>query len=115
LVYTDLRGVEELLELDELRAIPDAALREQVDQIGFGALLDMLADPIAEVRWGAGRILAVAGDARGVPAFCDWLQHHPRMTANADKLMAALLGRDWRDLCESGSPTSQPSPGEGGR
>ncbi len=83
--------------------------------IDFDLLLLMLNDPHDQVRWGAGRILAVAGDARGLPAFCDWLQHNVRMSANADKLMTPLFGPDWRDLCASGSATRPSSPGDGGR
>jgi hypothetical protein len=87
-----------------------AELRPTVEQIA-----SMVTDADARVRWGAGRILAVAGDARGLPAFCDWLQHNARMSANADKLMTPLFGPDWRDLCASGSATRQSSPGDGRR
>lgn len=82
--------------------------------IPTGELLSMLFDPIDQVRWGAGRILAVAGDARGLSAFCDWLQHNPRFTANANKLMTDLFGPDWRTHCASGSATSQPGQRDGG-
>jgi hypothetical protein len=73
------------------------------------ALLEMLHDPADEVRWAAGRILAVAGDERGLPAFCDWLQVNPR-APRADQMMIDLFGPDWRKRCESGSATSQPGP-----
>ena len=42
-------------------------------------------------------------------------QHNPRLMPNADKLMKALFGPDWRDLCASGSSTSQSSTSDGGR
>ena len=87
-----------------------ATLRPSVEQV-----LAMVKDPDERVRWGAGRILAAAGDTRGLPALCDWVQHNPRLMPNADKLMKALFGPDWRDLCASGSSTSQSSTSDGGR
>ncbi|MGD8451128.1 MAG: hypothetical protein PVJ57_04865 [Phycisphaerae bacterium] len=62
------------------------------------SLIALLADPVPEVRWAAGRLLAVAGDARGVPAVIEWLQHEPGRTAVAEKLFSYLYGPEWRDL-----------------
>lgn len=90
-----------------------AAFREQL-WMSVNDLVAMLSDPIDQVRWGAGRILAVAGDERGLPAFCDWLQHNPRFTSNANKLMTDLFGPDWRTHCASGSRASQPGQRDGG-
>ena len=77
-------------------------------------LVVMLTDPIDEVRWGAGRILAVIGDVRGMSAFCEWLKHNPRRVEAANELMTTLYGANWRQLCASGSAASQPGAGDGG-
>ena len=98
-------GVHTPLTLDELRD----ELQLSVDRV-----VGMLDDPIDEVRWGAGRILAVAGDPRGLPAFTEWLRQHPARRKAADQLMTPLFGPDWRQLGESGGATSQPGAGDGG-
>jgi hypothetical protein len=87
----------------------DWAVRLSPDDLA--ALLD---DPIEQVRWGAGRILAAAGDARGLPVFREWLQSHPRRTADADAVMSGIYGPEWRELHARSSPTGQPGAGDGG-
>ena len=87
-------------------------LRKQL-WLSVDDLATMLSDPISEVRWGAGRILAVAGDERGLPALREWLKHNPRFTPLADKLMIDLYGPDWRSRSARGSATSQPGPRNG--
>jgi hypothetical protein len=88
---------------------PNWAARLSSDDLA--ALLD---DPIEQVRWGAGRILAAAGDARGLPVLREWLQSHPRRTPEADAVMSGIYGPEWRDLHARSSPTGQPGPGDGG-
>lgn len=87
-------------------------LRKQL-WLSVDDLATMLSDPISEVRWGAGRILAVAGDERGLPALREWLKHNPRFTPLADKLMIDLYGPDLRSRSARGSATSQPGPRNG--
>jgi hypothetical protein len=71
-------------------------------------LVTMLDDEIPEVRQAAGRILVVAGDPRGFPAFCEWLKPDPRLPPAAEEILTELHGPDWRSRCESSRPTSQP-------
>jgi hypothetical protein len=107
--------------LDALQPIPDELMPLSSEDIAAELvptreqLLALLADADTRVSSNAGRILAVSGDVRGIPAVCRWLQWNPRMTASAGKLMTALFGPDWRDLGESGSATREPGPGDGGR
>lgn len=68
-------------------------------------LITMLDDEIPEVRMGAGRLLALTGDPRGIPAFCEWIDQNPRRAHIAEQLLTDLYGPDWRSHCESGSPT----------
>jgi hypothetical protein len=65
-------------------------------RIDGALLLSVLSDPNAKLRWAAGRILTVAGDARGLPAFREWLQAHPRIPLDAEKMLTDLFGPDWR-------------------
>jgi hypothetical protein len=82
---------------------------------GVGQVVAMLTDTNERVRWGAGRILAAAGDPRGLPALCDWVRHNPQLIPNTDRLMTALFGPNWRALGASSRPTSEPSPSDGRR
>ncbi len=77
--------------------------------VPLGALL---ADPEPEVRWGAGLLLAIIGDARGLPAFCDWTRHVPHGPEHVDRMMTDLFGPDWREHCESRNTTRQPGEGD---
>lgn len=77
-------------------------------------LPDMLSHPLPEVRQAAGRILAVCGDARGVPGVCEWVAANPRFAPRAAHVMTDLFGPGWRELCESGGTTRPASPGDGG-
>ncbi len=112
---------QRLLMLDALQPIPESLAPLTAEEIAAELiptreqLLMLLGDADPRVSWGAGRILAVSGDACGVPPVCHWLQWNPRMAPSADRLMTALFGPDWRDLGESGSPTREPGPGDGGR
>ena len=49
------------------------------------------------VRWAAGRILTVAGDPRGLPAFREWLKAHPRIPPDAEKILTDLFNPEWRN------------------
>jgi hypothetical protein len=82
--------------------------------IPLADLTTMLSDPIREVRWGAGRIFAVAGDRRGLPALREWLKEHPARAKACDELMTPLFGPNWRSDVESGSATSPPRARDGG-
>jgi hypothetical protein len=55
-----------------------------------------ISDPHEKARWAAGRILTVARDARGLPAFREWLTAHPRIPSDAEKMLTDLFGPDWR-------------------
>ena len=109
-----LAGESRQLFVDAVHAplTPDE-LRDEL-RLSVERIVGMLDDPIAEVRWGAGRILAVAGDRRGLPAFTEWLRQHPARRRAADQLMTELFGPEWRQLGESGGATSQPGAGDGG-
>lgn len=94
-------------QVGPVRAIDiDEALRAEL-RIELERIEAMLNDPIDEVRWAAGRILAVCGDERGLPAFREWLQTTRGLTPEVDKLIADLFGPNWRDACESGGTTRQ--------
>lgn len=84
--------------------LPTAALMRDWSRyvsLAQGTLVDLLDDEAPRVRWAAGRILAVAGDARGLPAFGEWLRReHRRRNRPADLLMTALHGAEWRTLAE---------------
>jgi len=67
-------------------------------------LLDMLSDPLPEVRHGAARILAVAGDERGLKVFCKWLRPACVDNAATEELLSELYGPDWRQGVESCDP-----------
>ncbi len=78
---------------------------------GLESFLD---DTIPEARWAAGRILAAAGDPRGLPALCEWLNTtRNRLPPQAVRMLDDLHGPDWRSNCASGSATSQPGAGDG--
>lgn len=59
-------------------------------------LAEMLNDPVDRIRWGAGRILAVCRDERGLPAVAEWLDRDANAPASAVELMSELFGADWR-------------------
>lgn len=98
---------------EPIRALGDAELAEQL-RLTPEELREMLSDPIDEVRWGAGRMLAIAGDARGIPAVCEWLAANPRWAGLMDELMRDLYGPGWRAFGESRGAASQPGEGGGG-
>lgn len=112
---------QRLLMLDALQPIPGDLAPLTPEDVAAELvptserLLALLDDADTRVSWSAGRILAVSGDPRGVPAVCRWLQWNPQMVTCADKLMTALFGPDWRDLCESGSPARESGPGDSRR
>ncbi|MBP7746510.1 MAG: hypothetical protein KA383_10275 [Phycisphaerae bacterium] len=66
-------------------------LRPPLEQV-----LSLLTDLREKVRWAAGRILTVAGDRRGLPAFREWLKAHPNIPPGATQMLAELFGPDWR-------------------
>jgi hypothetical protein len=70
-------------------------------------LSELVRDPDADLRWAAGRILAVCRDRRGLPAVHERLRDRPREMQEADRLMQDLFGPDWREALESGSATRQ--------
>jgi hypothetical protein len=74
----------------------------------------LLYDPVAQVRWAAGRLLVLAGEPAGVPAVCDWLGHQPVHRQAAEGVLTAIFEERWRGFCESGSPASEPGAGDGG-
>lgn len=96
------------LERGELRPINAAdlvgALPPQL------ALLDRLADPNPAVRQAAGRLLAVCGDARGLPGLHEWLRAHLRFSTPANTLMTTLFGDDWRTRDASSRPARDARP-----
>lgn len=59
-------------------------------------VLSLLTDSREKVRWAAGRILTVAGDRRGLPAFREWLAANPRIPPGAMQMLTELFGPDWR-------------------
>lgn len=71
-------------------------------------LLDRLGDPNPAVRQAAGRLLAVCGDARGLPGLHEWLRAHLRFSGPVNTLMTALFGDDWRTRDASGGPARDP-------
>jgi hypothetical protein len=107
---------QRLLMLDALQPIPGDLAPLTPEDVAAELvptseqLLALLGDADTRVSWNAGRILAVSGDSRGVPGVRRWLQWNPQMATCADKLMTALYGPDWRDLCESGSPARESGP-----
>ena len=75
------------------------------------ALVDMLTDPIPDVRWGAARLLVISGDANALPVFCECLRTGP-YAPGTDVVMTSVFGPDWRTRGESGSTTRGASPGD---
>ena len=65
--------------------------------IALNELRQMASDPIPQVRRGAGRILAVAGDPRGLPAFREWVKTKRKLPPTAEKMLTDLFGPNWRD------------------
>jgi hypothetical protein len=96
---------------ETFQAFTPDALQSQLT-IGVDELLDMLESPVGPVRWAAGRIFVVAGDRRGLAAFCDWLATHPR-APGAEDLLADLFGPQWRAYCESRRATGKPGERHG--
>ncbi|MBU0637984.1 MAG: hypothetical protein KKB50_03905 [Planctomycetes bacterium] len=74
----------------------------------------LLTDPVPQVRWAAGRILAVCRDSRALPAVHEWLQNAPNVPAEARAVLDQVFGVDWRTPFESGRATSQSSRRNGG-
>ncbi len=101
-------SVRAALERGELRPINTAdlvgALPPQL------ALLERLADPNPAVRQAAARLLAVCGDARGLPGLHEWLRAHLRFSTPVSTLMTALFGDDWRTRDASSRPARDPGP-----
>jgi hypothetical protein len=76
-------------------------------------LAELLADPLPAVRQAAGRILALAGDARGLPALDEWRRTRSGLPPEARALLADLYGEDWEDALESRSATRAASTSDG--
>lgn len=104
-------SVRPALERRELRPINAAdlvgALPPQL------ALLERLADPNPAVRQAAGRLLAVCGDARGLPGLHEWLRAHLRFSTPVSTLLTALFGEDWRTGDASSRPARDAGPRDG--
>lgn len=81
-----------------------------LDAERLAALLD---DPSADVRYAAGRTLALAGDARGLARYCEFLDAGPRPDPLADAVLGGIYGPDWRSLCESCRATRLPRERDG--
>ena len=77
----------------------------RIDELS--ALLD---DPVAQVRWAAGRILASSGDQRGLPALSEWLRDDPKAPRSAGKTLEQWFGPDWRKPFEGKAASTQPAP-----
>lgn len=104
-------SVRAALERGELRVINGGDLAGALPpQL---APLDRLADPNPAVRQAAGRLLAVCGDARGLPGLRQWLQAHLRFTTPVNTLMTALFGDEWRTHDASRRPARDPGPRDG--
>jgi hypothetical protein len=71
-------------------------------------LLNLLADPIPEVRWGAARCLVVTSDPRGLSAFREWAKTKRKLPPAAEKMLTDLFGPNWRD--PAFVPQSAPAP-----
>lgn len=108
-----LKRADDLDAKTPISSISAADLQDQL-RLDLAHVRAMLADPVAEVRWAAGRILAVSGEAAGVSAVCEWLRAAPRAVARADALLTDLLGCDWRNFCASRTTTRESSPRDGG-
>ncbi len=106
---TPLKHPDPLDPNQQLQPINPDELRAQY-RLDADRLPAMLSDPLARVRWAAGRILAVRGDERGLPAFDEWLQASRRSTAAGEAIMIDLFGPGWRNRLESGGSTSQAGP-----
>lgn len=75
--------------------------------VSHADLLDALLDSRREVRWGAARLLVVAGDRRGGVAFMEWHRARRQLEPMAAQMLARLYGEDWRDaLARSDSTRS---------
>jgi len=108
---TSLKYPDPLDADHKLEPITMDALRAQY-RLDADRLPAMLSDPLARVRWAAGRILAVCGDERGLPAFDEWLQANRRSRVAGEAIMIDLFGPEWRKRIESGGSTRQAGPGD---
>ncbi len=81
-----------------------------VDAERLVALLD---DPCEDVRDAAGRMLALAGDPRGLPGYCEFLNAWGN-DPHADRVLESIYGADWRSLSESCRATRLPRERDGG-
>jgi hypothetical protein len=107
LPVSDLQNVADASEPVELELLDEDAV------VSSRELLDMLADPIAQARWAAARILTVAGDQRGLPAFREWVKTKRKLPPAAEKMMTDLFGPNWRDPAFTPQPaTAPPAPPE---
>ncbi len=71
-------------------------------------------DADEQVRWAAGRLLAVCRDERGLPAMDEYFRSNPGRAGPAIELLSDLFGPDWRKPFESGGAASQRGAGNGG-
>ncbi len=81
-----------------------------VDAERVVALLD---DPCEDVRDAAARMLALAGDPRGLPGYCEFLNAWGN-DPHADSVLESIYGADWRSLSESCRATRLPRERDGG-
>jgi hypothetical protein len=78
------------------------------------ALAALTRDADEQVRWAAGRMLAVCGDERGLPAVDEHVRNNPGRAGPVVGLLDDFLGPDWRKPFESGGAARQPGAGDGG-
>jgi hypothetical protein len=78
------------------------------------ALAGLTDDADEQVRWAAGRMLAVCGDERGLPAVDEYVRTNPGRAGPVVGLLDDFLGPDWRKPFESGGAARQPGAGDGG-
>lgn len=71
-------------------------------------LATLLDDPVAEVHWAVGRILALSGDQRGLGALNDWLRDDAKAPRWAGKTLEQWFGPDWRKPFETKAVSPQP-------
>ncbi len=95
-------------------AVAPASLRAQL-RVDVDELADMLDDPLPQVRWAAGRILTVAGDPRGLPAFQEWLRAARPIPPAAAAMLNDLFGPEWSIPDARGLATRDASRGTGSR